>query len=304
MDKSKVRARLILAQQLLEESDALPAGEGYTVDTANSTVHHSRHEREAVVNYLLLTCFDLLGQAHKYLTFYDWIISTKPDILEQHKSALEGLDVPTIGVIESTKVLHNHYNRLYGATKAFFAGINGLSPKARTHLLNSVSAARRNPESLKPENKNTSYPSLPIDDKDQEAIEKLKTKMLYSLRNAFTHDLAQMHFSSNPMMAQVVNNNRPNAEGASWGVSIIENKAYSPSHQVYEKKYVYDLREWPFVLFEVLYAAINEKFERTQIKLNMYIFDPYKGSTPSIAHADLPEILKKKYGVIFDRWYP
>lgn len=304
MDKFKIRARLVLAQQLLEESDALPAGEGYTVDTANSTVHHSRHEREAVVNYLLLTCFDLLGQAHKHLTFNDWIISTKPHILEQHKSALEGLDVQTIGIIESTRVLLNHYNRLYGATKAFFAGINGLPAKARTHLLNSVSAARRDPESLKPENKNTSYPPLPIDDKDQEAIEKLKIKMLYSLRNAFTHDLAQMHFSSNPMMAQVVNKNRPNTKGASWGVSIFENKVLINTHQVYEKKYVYDLRDWPFVLFEVLYAAINEEFERTQIKLNMYIFDPYKGSTPSIAHTDLPEILEKKYGVMLDRWYP
>lgn len=86
MDKlNLIRARLVLCQRLLEESDTLPGSEGYTVDEANNTVHHPRHEREALVVYLLLTCFDLLGQSRPYMTFYEWLSSKKMKSLRRRR---------------------------------------------------------------------------------------------------------------------------------------------------------------------------------------------------------------------------
>jgi hypothetical protein len=52
---------LRLAQQLLEESDGLTGRNGYDLN-GKKWWFHPRHEREALVVYLLLTCFDKLGQ--------------------------------------------------------------------------------------------------------------------------------------------------------------------------------------------------------------------------------------------------
>ena len=299
-----IRARLVLAQQLLEESDALPGAEGYTVDVADNTVHHPRHEREALVVYLLLTCFDLLGQSRPYITFYDWLSSKKTEILEEKKAALANLDVEASEAVENAKLLHDHYNLLYGATKAFYSGIDGLSPKARAHLLSSIRISKRNPDALKPENQNTCYPSLPIEDENKKT--KLKLAYLYSLRNSFTHQLSHIHFSSIPSMSQLANNSRSETDepisGASWGVFVFGDVALYGQHHDQNSKYVYDLIDWPFVLFEVLYSAMNEVFDRTQIKLRMYIFDQNKGFIPSIDHSNLPDILEKHSGVTLNRW--
>lgn len=305
MDKFKlIRARLVLCQRLLEDSDTLPGSEGYTVDEANNTVHHPRHEREALVVYLLLTCFDLLGQSRPYMTFYEWLSSKKNEILEEKKDALDKLNVEVGEIVMNAKLLHDYYNLLYGATKAFYAGVDGLSLKARDHLLSSICVTRRNPESLKPENKNMSYPSLPIEDENKKT--KLKLAFLYSLRNSFTHQLSQIHFSSTPSMSQFANNNKSQTaepvKGASWGVFVLDGVAFYGQHQEQDSKYVYCLKDWPFVLFEVLYSAMGEIFDRTQIKLNMYVFDTGKGFIPSVAHSDLPDILEKYNNVTMPRW--
>jgi hypothetical protein len=46
---------------------------------------------------------------------------------------------------------------------------------------------------------------------------------------------------------------------------------YSGVNQEVKDKYVYTLSDWPFVLFEVLYSALGEEFDRTSIKLKFFI---------------------------------
>ena len=91
--KSTVLSRLRLAQALLEESDKLPGREGYDWQS-RSRVYHPRHEREALVIYLLLTCFDLLGQERKFLDFDGWLRKKTNEERERAIKAMQpGLSV-------------------------------------------------------------------------------------------------------------------------------------------------------------------------------------------------------------------
>lgn len=301
---SLIRNRLVLAQTLLEESDALPGFKGYETD-ANGKVHHPRHEREALVVYLLLTCLDLLGQSRPYLTFPQWLCSKKPEILREREKALDDLGVLPANPMECSGKIFDSYNLIYGATKAFFAGINELPTDVKAHLINSISIVGRDPQSLEPENKNASFPGIPIN--DEAKLEKLKLKYLYSLRNSFTHQLAQVHFSSMPSMTGLVHNIRKTPHDAqmdcaSWGVIVYDGEVIYGSHNEQDSKYSYKLSGWPFVLFEVLYAAIGEDFKREQIRLNMYVLVMGQHFYPSIPHAVLPAELKLGYGVVPKPW--
>jgi len=305
MDKDKlILARLTLAQELLEESDALPGAEGYSVDEAENFVHHSRHEREALVVYLLLTCFDLLGQSRKFITFYEWLSSKKSEILLEHRKAIESLDSDAAESIGSAKALHEYYNKIYGPTRAFHAGVENLHPSALTHLLASVSVSKRHPESLKPENKNTMYPSLPVT--SEAKLYRLKLDFLYSQRNAFTHKLSQKHTSSNPGMSCFMNSiddGQSRSQGPSWTVWISGGKAYYGSNHEGDSKHVFSTQDWPFVLFEVLYSAIGRRFDRTKINLKVSIFDIDKAQFfQAIEHKDLPAFLEANYKIKLRDW--
>ena len=85
-----IHARLILAQELLEESDRLEGIQAYKFCTEKLT--HARHEREALVVYLLLTCFDRLGQTQgKHISFQNWLESKKEPYTSQKSVALKQL---------------------------------------------------------------------------------------------------------------------------------------------------------------------------------------------------------------------
>ncbi|GFM90405.1 hypothetical protein [Pseudomonas cichorii] len=305
MDKDKlILARLNLAQEILEESDALPGAEGYSVDQAENFVHHSRHEREALVVYLLLTCFDLLGQSREFITFYEWLSSKKTEILSEHRDAIESLAFESDAFVESAKALHEHYNKIYGVTRAFHAGVENLPPSALAHLLASVSVSKRDPESLKPENKNTIYPTMPVT--SEEKLYKLKLKFLYSQRNAFTHKLSQKHTSSNPGMSCFINSTgdgQSRSQGASWTVWVSDGKVYYGSSQEGDSKHVFSTQGWPFVLFEVLYSAIGKKFDRTEINLKFSVFDIDNHQIfQTLEHKDLPAFLEENYRIKLSDW--
>lgn len=299
-----IRNRLVLAQALLEESDALPGFKGYKND-ADGQIHHPRHEREALVVYLLLTCLDLLGQSRPYLTFPQWLESKKPEILRERNKVLDDLGALPADPMDCSKRIFEGYNLLYGATKAFFAGINDLPADIRAHLMNSIRIVRRDPRSLLDENRNVSFADIPID--DEAKLEKLKLNYLYSLRNSFTHQLAQVHFSSMPSMTGLMHSIRgtpddEQVDAASWGVTVYDGEVMYGGHNEQDGKYSYNLPGWPFVLFEVLYAAIGEDFKREQIRLNMYVLVFGRHFHPSVPHALLPSELKLGYGILPKPW--
>jgi hypothetical protein len=258
-------ARLRFAQSLLEESDQLEGRSGYNLGSDNPQFFHQRHEREALVTYLLLTCFDRLGQERGFTTLSDWLKSKKAQHIAERDAALDSL--PTNSThLEASCVLADKYQALYGVRNAFCQGINNLPEEVRKCLFASVKL------SFIPEyGTQTSWPDYPLEDAKLE--QELKLKYLYEKRNRFTHRLEQYHNSSVPSMSD---HWIPNGS-ASWWAMIKDNKlTYLGAHtdQVPLKTggaYVYTFVDWPFVLFEVLHQAIRLPFERTSIQLKFSV---------------------------------
>lgn len=261
-----VSARLRLAQELLEESDHLEGRDGYDFGSDKWWVH-PRHERESLVVYLLLTCFDRLGQYQKYVSFTDWLKSNKAVYVSERNTVLTSLPSDS-SPVETARKLTEAYQDIYGVKNSFYQGILNLPEDAKEKLLKSVSLTF-NPE-YGMHGPNVSTPSFPLEDKKKEL--QLKLKYLYNKRNRFTHRLDQYHSSSIPFTSEKVVQN-----GASWGASFRDSQlSYMGVHQEHEKlnsggANVYTIRDWPFVLFETLYSAIGIQFDRTNINLTFQV---------------------------------
>lgn len=261
-----VLARLRLAQALLEESDALPGYEGYNFKNENEWWLHPRHEREALVVYLLLTCFDRLGQERGFTTFKDWLKSKNSDHEHERQEVLQTLS-STTPPLEVATALADQYQALYGVRNAFYRGIENLSDELQKKLLSSITVVI-NPEFGK-YGPDTSTPSFPLNDDVLER--KLKLKYLYERRNRFTHRLEQYYAASTPFAWGPIG-----TDGVSWNAIIEDSlvKYMYPPNQGIEPfskgAYVYSTR-WPFDLFEVLHAAVGSEFHRTDIKLRFLV---------------------------------
>lgn len=259
-------SRLRLAQQLLEESDVLAGRDGYDFN-GKKWWFHPRHEREALVIYLLLTCFDKLGQKQIFTTFPNWLKSQKVAHTTEKENIVRSI-TEDLNVVESSVQLLEGYQSIYGVRNAFYDGVKGLPENAKNHLLGSVRLSFNAEFGM--HGHNVSTPSKPLEDKGLELD--LKLKYLYAKRNGFTHKLDQYHSCSVPMMSEMGFKN-----GSSWAVMIDNKKIlYMGSHQEHEKvstggAYVYTISGWPFVLFETLYAALGMVFDRTSINLKFRV---------------------------------
>lgn len=262
-----IHARLLLAQKLLEESDRLGGFSGYNHGNDKWWLH-PRHERESVVIYLLLTCFDLLGQDGGFVTFENWLDAKSKKYVDEKNQVLKDASLAPTDYVGAAKILHSHYLKLYGVKGSFNQGILGLEPQIRDRFLKSVNVSF-NPDYGK-YGPNTSTPGYELEDKDLEL--KLKLKRIYGKRNKFTHKLDQYHRASNPMMGNFCVEN-----GSSWPVFIDKGRlSYLSGHQEIEEVktggvYSYDFSDWPFVLFETLYAAIGVPFDRSDIDLKFHV---------------------------------
>ncbi|MFO0017172.1 MAG: hypothetical protein ACK52U_11530 [Synechococcaceae cyanobacterium] len=100
--------------------------------------YHPRHEREALVNYLLLTCIDKLGQNNQgFISLADWLQSKKVEHVSERQLILDSQahDSPFDAKL---RCLCEGYHRLYGVRNTFFAGIDSLSASGKHALLGSV----------------------------------------------------------------------------------------------------------------------------------------------------------------------
>ena len=264
--KDIIFSRLRLAQQLLEESDGLPGKDGYDFN-GKKCDFHPRHEREALVVYLLLTCFDKLGQKRSFTTFPNWLRSKKVSHTTEKENILNSITENT-NIVESSLRIFECYQSIYGVRNAFYEGIKRLPENAKNQLFDSVKISFCAEFGM--HGPNVSLPTEPLDDKELELD--LKLKYLYSKRNRFTHELDQYHICSAPIMSGM-----RFKSGSSW-VAMIKNKriAYIGSHQEHETvstggAYVYTIDNWPFALFETIYGALGVVFDRTSINLKFCV---------------------------------
>lgn len=259
--KEFIIARLKLAQSLLEESDFLLRHIKSDMNTEKWWLHPI-HEREALVSYLLLTCFDYLGQKKGYINFFSWLKSKKIQHVLERKDGIG--KIPPDSLPEKIAgILLEHYEELYSVKNAFYGGIKNLPEVAKRKLLSSVSISDCPNYGSKP---NTSFPSYPLE--ENEELEKIKLKYVYEKRNKFTHRLEQYQACSLP---HIENCSR-------WLAEINNSKLIYKSLSNQESRplkeggaMIYSISGWPFILFEVIYMAIGINFDRTLINLRFNI---------------------------------
>jgi len=276
-----VLARLKMAQELLEESDAMLGFAGYGRSEENWQLH-PRHEREGLVVYLLLTCFDKLGQNSEYADFPKWINSGKYS--QERDQALESITAE-MGAVEATKCLLSYYNSRYGVKRAFENGINRLENNVRSRLMSTLDVSRipviENPQP------NTIYPGLPVS--EERLVEKIKIESMFRFRNKFTHSLVQYFRASAPFLQ----GNR--SLESSWVAEVDDGKIWywtlgNETIEINGGKYGITMHDWPFVLFKTLYSAIGVNFDVTTINLKFMVrlqVGGYVHTFDGISHAEL-----------------
>lgn len=126
---------------------------------------------DSLRNYLLLTCFDLLGQPTEFKDFQSWLEakSSFDERAEVEKLILSGLNT-----FERAARIHRSYLQIHGARIAFLRFINEiLTAEERVALLYSVRIRRIDPV------KNT---EVDIIENDQSKVD-----WLYRIRSQYTH---------------------------------------------------------------------------------------------------------------------
>jgi hypothetical protein len=287
-----IRARLRLAKEILEESDRLPGVSGYCEIPSGTEKYHPRHEREALVIYLLLTCFDKLGQNSRFISLDDWLCSNKQKHVAERDSCITSLPIQATP-LEAARALSSEYRKLYGVRNAFYAGISSLSEKDKHRLLKSIQV------SISPDygryGPNVSNESYPLEETDPRK-EAMRLRYLYQKRNRFTHRLEQNDRGSAPFASLLPGLYRDGAKenAAVWMIKICEGNPvymcglqevkYDQGEKVH---YVFTAYDWPFLLFEVLHSAIGASFDRTDIHLTFQV-SKYCGDQvmrwPSVDH--------------------
>lgn len=249
--------RLRLAQALLEESDKLPGASAYQYN--ESLVTHPRHALEGLCIYLLLTCFDLLGQKNEYIQFQDWLVSTNRKHLDERDKIIAKTSKNTPPT-NFAKALFDGHGKIYGVRRSFMNGIDSLPCDARQALFDSVEilVIRELPD-----DPNTSPAGHPFEEGEVKR-EKLISDFIYQKRNAYTHRLDGDFFASLPIMSNKIEG----IEGGSFYATISNGRLYygggEQTRKLFNKRtsaYVFCPKGWPFVLFKIIYKSIGIEFD-------------------------------------------
>jgi len=141
---------------------------------ANPTAYASLFPHQSgLQEYLLLTCFDQLGQSTYWVSFIDWLSSTSDRIIQERSSACIS---PTASGEEIAKAFLVHYNKLYGTRTAFKQFIRKMLPnEIRRRLLDSIQLIT------------TTLDDFKIITRNEDKEDKYKEDFLYKMRNDFTH---------------------------------------------------------------------------------------------------------------------
>lgn len=236
---SLVQERLDLAKRILEQGEQLrsPALTRHEDDGWS----HPYLQHDALVNYLLLTCFDILGQPDEWLPFTSWLEASKTKC---ERDEAVSLISPSATPIEIAKKVYKKYSEVYGVKNSFYRFMDEiLAVEMRERLLSSVKITEATKDG-KPVSVNN----------DSE-----KRKFLYESRNLFTHSAQPTGNAHLGLFSEMV---IIGSGELRWGYRLART----------EKNYEYYVRKWPFELFEIISSHIEAPLEIYDFDLECGVF--------------------------------
>ena len=207
-------------------------------DTPEGGWTHPWFYFDSLRNYLLLTCFDLLGQPSSYRDFQSWLIAKDA---ESERAAVVAKVPANATALEAAGIIHREYNQIYGTTVSFYRFINAVIPSERREsLLYSLRIRRIDPVA--------NLELEVIEDADQ------KMKWLFTVRNSFTH--------------KAINTGSPGGGvfkncGAPIEIEGRLRQGWMPI-QWQEKggtRFEYSVRNWPAVLQDTVLSGLERREE-------------------------------------------
>lgn len=223
-----VQERLSLAKRILEQGEQLR--DPSLIQDKNDGWTHLYIHHEALVNYLLLTCFDILGQSNEWLPFNSWLQADRTKCEREEAAALISHSATPVEIAQE---MYAAYQSNYGVKTSFYRFIDEvLDEKARERLLFSV----------KIEQKLKNGDLIVIKDPLR------KKAFLYESRNLFTHYLLP---TGSPARGVWTENLIIKDGKLLWGYSHVRTKNNNS----------YSVRKWPFELFEIISNTIEQPIE-------------------------------------------
>ena len=126
---------------------------------------------DALRNYLLLTCFDVLGQTREWIAFDAWLKAKK---CRGERADVVAQLADTTDAVAVASALHGKYVELYGVKLSFYKFIHTvISSDSRTMLYQSIAVP-------------TTIGSTQIIDLNQR-FDTARDGLLYRIRNRYTH---------------------------------------------------------------------------------------------------------------------
>lgn len=204
-------------------------------DTPNGGWTHPWKYFDSLRTYLLLTCFDLLGQPHSFKDFQSWLAA---DSTKAERTAALQKSEGEADPIELIKAMHREYLASYGTKNSFYRFIQQLLPKpVQDDLYYSIQIREIDP-----------VKNLEIGAIESEVS---KIAFLYGIRNSFTH--------------AGINTGSP--AGGVWehhGKWIEMDgklkKGWEPIHWEERNglRIEYAVRDWPDVLFRAVQTGLSD----------------------------------------------
>lgn len=233
--KQRISLIKILQQNQAEfEKDELTFREHHN----RFTSHLSKHFN-ATSYYLLLTCFDILGQEkEKFISFYNWLSSK--DYIDERKREFDKIK-NTENLENDFRDILKQYYKSYGVRTSFVNFItNVLHEEEKVLLMKSISITQQST--------NQKYIITGHDYKKKD--DKKKIDFLFMIRNKFTHTGYSIGEISMEKINHIIKKNDPTYSAEDYWVQV-----YSDKRKSYTT--IYWINKWPNSLIEVLEKTIN-----------------------------------------------
>ena len=202
--------------------------------TPNGGWTHPWKKVDSLRNYLLLTCFDVLGGRTRYVDFQGWLVSRgSATARERTIASLSEAEAPA----KAALALHKAYLKEHGATQAFLRFIREVLPsESRDELFYSIKITEIDIA------KNVGVREI--------QTPKTKEDFLFDVRNKFTHEARDTGSPAAGLFPD-------------WGKPIIIDGAplmgWEPIHHVdrASTRTEYAVRNWPNALVMAVEAGTN-----------------------------------------------
>ncbi len=244
--RNLVLQRIILIKKLIAIEGSFKGLKFYSLEND----HHPYKDYAALLNYLALTCFDIIGQPNEYMPFETWLSVNKK---EKYRSIIKERDIifkrnEGKGSLAMMKAVLGEYNEIYSVKNSFYCFMRErITIANKDKLINSIHFSTN-------EKIINHADGTPMYSQNIEIIPgtEEKEKFLFKIRNNFTHQGISNSDILGGMIPWVDLNKSTIVSGKEvW--PLVTTDFYS----IGDKNFPFSVERWPYILIEIIEDAIK-----------------------------------------------